>query len=665
MDNMEKIAVHLSFFLPLISFIFANISKGKIARNTILSCCVAIMIGAAFLFDLAFYNLYLSGEKSKIYLLWHWINISYNLKANIAINLDMLSGVMGIVVLNISALVHLYSLGYMSEDKQQEKFMSYLSLFTFFMLTLIFSDNLLQLFIGWEGVGLCSYLLIGFWYEKSSANKAAIKAFIVNRVGDVGLILAMCLMLMTFKSIEFSQILNQEKISQVMGQKICCWNMLDLICLCLFIGCMGKSAQIMLHVWLPDAMEGPTPVSALIHAATMVTAGVFLVARCSPIFEQSQVILNLITVVGAVTAIFAATIALVQTDIKKIIAYSTCSQLGYMFFACGVSAYSAGIFHLYTHAFFKALLFLSAGSVIHGIHGEQDIFKMGGLRRYMPLTYIMMMIGSLALAGIFPFAGFYSKDAILENAKFSHSVFGEFAYYIGLAAVFLTAFYSWRLSILVFEGKKEYSAKHRPHESGKSMLIPLILLSVGAVLSGVTGKEMLEKEFWRGAIMFASTTHHEDVSFIDQHLPMIVGLCGIALAYIVYGLKIYHRLQVKPVIQLLSNGYYFDCIYNIFFVKSIKGLSKAFYRIFDNKIIDSIPRTITSIVNIIGRGLKALHNGNVQTYIVMFCGFIALAFNEAISSIPTFEFWIISLVVVTIYSVVIFNINKAKQTNSN
>ncbi len=659
---MEKITLHISFFLPLISFLFANIFKTKIPRNTILSCCVTMMIGAALLFDLVFYNLYSSRQERMSYLLWNWIDISYNLKANIAINLDMLSGIMGVVVFNISALVHLYSLGYMSHDNQQEKFMSYLSLFTFFMLTLIFSDNLLQLFIGWEGVGLCSYLLIGFWYHKKSANKAAMKAFIVNRIGDVGLILAMGLMLITFKSIEFSHILNQEKIAQVMGQKMCYWTMIDMICLCLFIGCMGKSAQILLHVWLPDAMEGPTPVSALIHAATMVTAGVFLIARCSPIFEQSRVILNLITVIGAVTAIFAATIALVQNDIKRIIAYSTCSQLGYMFFACGLSQYSAGIFHLYTHAFFKALLFLSAGSVIHGMYGEQDINKMGGLRRYMPVIYITMMIGSLALAGIFPFAGFYSKDAIIESAAFSHLLVGKFAYYSGLVAAFFTAFYSWRLIILVFDG--QYNKKHKPHKSGKAMLIPLILLSLGAILSGFVGKEMLEKDFWRGAIIVLKQ-YHSKVSILEQFLPMIIGLFGIALAYIIYGFKISHRLQFKIIIQLLSNGYYFDCIYNLLFVKTIKLLSTLSYRILDNKVIDSIPRGLTHLINIVGCGLKSFHTGNVQTYIVMFVTFISLAFYEAISDIPSGEFWIISLVGIGIYTVVIATINKAKQINLN
>ena len=611
-----------------------------------------MMILAALLFDLAFYHLYLSGEKSRVYLLWHWINISSSLKANIVVNLDMLSGIMGVVVLNISALVHLYSLGYMCQDKQQEKFISYLSLFTFFMLVLIFSDNLLQLFIGWEGVGLCSYLLIGFWYHKKAATKGAIKAFIVNRVGDVGLILAMGLMLMTFQSIEFSQILNQEKILEIIKQKAWCWTMIDLICFCLFIGSMGKSAQILLHVWLPDAMEGPTPVSALIHAATMVTAGVFLVVRCSPIFEHSQVVLNLMTIIGAVTAIFAATIA-----------YSTCSQLGYMFFACGVSAYSAGIFHLYTHAFFKALLFLSAGSVIHGMNGEQNIFKMGSLRKYMPITYTMMTIGSLALTGIFPFAGFYSKDAILESAKFSYSSFGIFAYYIGLASAFLTAFYSWRVIILVFDTKKDYDTKHKPHESGKIILIPLIILSIGAILSGVIGGSMLAGDFWRGAIMTTSTPHNQDIDFLEKYLTMIVSLSGIVLAYIIYGLKL--AIKVPLLYHILFNGYYFDCIYNILFVKSFNLLSKIFYSLFDNKIIDSIPNAIVAIINITGKGLKALHSGNIQTYIVIFCGFIALAFNQVISSVPTFEFWIISLVAVTIYSVVIFNINKAKQTNSN
>lgn len=660
---MEEIALHISFFLPLISFLFANLTKGKIEKNTILVSCISMMIVAAALFDIAFYKLYLSGEVRRVYLLWQWINISHSLKANIAINLDMLSGIMGVVVLNISALVHLYSLEYMSHDKGQEKFMSYLSLFTFFMLMLIFSDNLLQLFIGWEGVGLSSYLLIGFWYYKKSANRAAIKAFIVNRIGDIGLILAMGLIIMTFNSLDFANILNQENIANVLEKKFGCWNMIDIICLCLFIGCMGKSAQITLHIWLPDAMEGPTPVSALIHAATMVTAGVFLVARCSPMFEHSQIVLEIITVVGAVTAIFAATVALVQDDIKKIIAYSTCSQLGYMFFACGLSGYQASVFHLYTHAFFKALLFLSAGSVIHGIGGEQNIHKMGGLRKYMPITYSMILIGSFALAGIFPFAGFYSKDAIIEAAQFSNSLVGHFAYYSGLAAAFLTAFYSWRLIILVFRGKGKY--KNKPHESGKVILTPLILLSIGAVLSGFIGKSMLQLEFWRGSIVQIKEITHEEVTLFQHYLPMILGICGIALAYIIYGMKISHKLNIKPIRHMLSHGYYFDCIYNIFFVRTTKVLSKFLYKIFDGKVIDSVPRGLTATIQTIGCYLRAIHSGNVQTYIVMFIAFITIGFYEAISYTPTLEFWLISLVVVTIYVVVILNIKKANQTNLN
>jgi NADH-quinone oxidoreductase subunit L len=662
MDDMDKIALYISFLLPLISFIFANITKGKINRNAIIYSCITMMSVSAILFDIVFYNLYLSNKSSKIYLLWNWIDITHTLKANITISLDMLSGVLGIVVLNISALVHIYSLEYMSHDKQQEKFISFLSLFTFFMLILIFADNLLQLFVGWEGVGLCSYLLIGFWYHKASANKAAIKAFIVNRVGDIGLIIAMGLILMTFKSLQFTDILNQQNIVNVMSQKVCSWNMIDMICFCLLIGSMGKSAQIVLHVWLPDAMEGPTPVSALIHAATMVTAGVFLIARCSPIFEQSKVILDLITIIGAITAIFAATVALVQNDIKRIIAYSTCSQLGYMFFALGVSGYSSAIFHLYTHAFFKALLFLSAGSVIHGMNNEQDINKMGGLRKYMPITYIMMTIGSLAIAGIFPFSGFYSKDAILESAKFAYSAVGNFAYIIGLISAFLTAFYSWRLMIIVFHGDKKYDLKHLPHESGKLMITPLVFLAIGALLSGFLSRDMLQEDFWRGSII-VKVQEHYTTSFVEQYLPMIIALSGIIFAYIMYGFKI--AKKIPYIYEILSKAYYFDCLYEILFIKTTRYLSKIFYKIFDNNILNSIPKILTYIINSIGEILKTLHTGNVQTYIVMFCSFIALAFNNAITIIPSFEFWIISLLVVSIYTVIILAINQAKQTNLN
>lgn len=633
--------IEVAFFLPLLSFLIIHLIKAS--KNISLYVSISIMLLSAICFNTAFIQFLMSNEKSVSILLWRWIDMSSSLKANIALHLDALSGIMGIVVINISTLVHIYSIGYMSQDLHQEKFMSYLSLFTFFMLMLIFSDNLLQLFIGWEGVGLCSYLLIGFWNSKKSANKAAVKAFVVNRVGDVGLILAMGLMLMTFYSVEFSNILNTERIQSVIQQKFLDITMIDLICICLFIGCMGKSAQILLHIWLPDAMEGPTPVSALIHAATMVTAGVFLIVRCSILFEHSQLTLNIITVIGAVTALFAATIGIVQTDIKKIIAYSTCSQLGYMFFACGLSAYSAAIFHLFTHAFFKALLFLSAGSVIHGIHGEQNIHAMGGLRKYMPVTYILMLIGSLAITGIFPFAGFFSKDAILESAYANHTWFGNFAYYIGLTAAFLTAFYSWRLLICVFHVQKEYSTL--PHESGKSMLLPLIVLGIGAVLSGILGKGMLLPDFWRGSIVIVSEEAQANI-FIE-FLPMLIGVIGIISAYIIYKFKFF--IKCEKLRSLIMNGYYFDCIYFWLFIKPIECVSKFLFKFFDVKFIEYIFNLMPNLIKAFGDVLKYLHRGNVQTYVIMMFAFISLSLYQLLSDLQLYEFWLVAIGAIVLY----------------
>ena len=408
------------------------------------------------------------------HLIFEWIS-SGNFVANWSVNIDPLSSVMLVVVTFVSALVHIYSIGYMSHDPHKPRFMSYLSLFTFSMLALVVSDNFLQLFFGWEGVGLCSYLLIGFWYKKETANNAAIKAFVVNRVGDFGLAIGIFLIFFYFGSINFNEVfqaapqLIEKKIS-ILGYEA---SLITFICLFLFIGAMGKSAQFLLHTWLPDAMEGPTPVSALIHAATMVTAGVFLVVRCSPLFEYSQTALNVVTVVGLITALFAASVALVQNDIKKIVAYSTCSQLGYMFFAAGVGAYHVAIFHLFTHAFFKALLFLGSGSVIHAFKDEQDIRNMGGVRKKLPYTYIFMLIGTLALTG-FPFlSGFYSKDAIIEFAYFKNSTLGNYAAFIGIFTAFLTSIYSWRLFFKTFHGP--YNNKKIPisdtHESPAAMLI--------------------------------------------------------------------------------------------------------------------------------------------------------------------------------------------------
>ena len=443
------------------------------------------------------------------YKIFEWIS-SGNFVANWSINIDPLSSVMLVVVTLISALVHIYSIGYMSHDPHKPRFMSYLSLFTFSMLALVVSDNFLQLFFGWEGVGLCSYLLIGFWYKKETANNAAIKAFIVNRVGDFGLALGIFLIFFYFGTINFNEVFQLapqflEKKFLFLGLET---SLITLICLFLFIGAMGKSAQFLLHTWLPDAMEGPTPVSALIHAATMVTAGVFLVVRCSPLFEFSQTALNIVTIVGMTTAIFAASIALVQNDIKKIVAYSTCSQLGYMFFATGIGAYHVAMFHLFTHAFFKALLFLGSGSVIHAFKDEQDIRHMGGIRKQLPYTYVFMLIGTLALTG-FPFlSGFYSKDAIIEFAFLSNSVLGNYAVVIGIFTALLTSIYSWRLFFKTFHGpynNKTIQLKDT-HESPLVMLIPLLLLSIGAVLAGFIFKEILighhSNEFWQSSIFF-------------------------------------------------------------------------------------------------------------------------------------------------------------------
>ena len=492
-------------FLPLIGSIVGylgkSITKYFSEVTTSLFVCISAALSIVVFFDGIQNNNY--GN----YIVLEWIS-SGDFKANWSINIDPLSSVMLVVVTLISAIVHIYSIGYMSHDPHKPRFMSYLSLFTFSMLALVVSDNFLQLFFGWEGVGLCSYLLIGFWYKKETANNAAIKAFIVNRVGDFGLALGIFLIFFYFGTINYQEVFQM--VSQYTDQKLTFLGLeiglITLICIFLFIGAMGKSAQFLLHTWLPDAMEGPTPVSALIHAATMVTAGVFLVVKCSPIFEYSQVALNLVTVIGIITAIFAASVALVQNDIKKIVAYSTCSQLGYMFFAAGVGAYNVAMFHLFTHAFFKALLFLGSGSVIHAFNDEQDIRNMGGVSKKLPYTYISMLIGTLALTG-FPFlSGFYSKDAIIEYAYLSNTILGNYAVVIGIFTAFLTSLYSWRLFFKTFHGS--YNNKKTPiektHESPLVMLIPLFFLAVGALLSGFTFKEMFignhSSDFWQTSI---------------------------------------------------------------------------------------------------------------------------------------------------------------------
>ncbi len=571
------------------------------------------------------------------FVLFNWIS-SGNFQANWSINIDPLSSVMLVVVTVVSALVHVYSLGYMSHDPHKPRFMSYLSLFTFSMLSLVVSDNFLQLFFGWEGVGLCSYLLIGFWFKKETANNAAIKAFIVNRVGDLGLAIGIFLIFYHFGTINFNEVFSvaesfsDKKIYFIFGE----FNLITLICVFLFIGAMGKSAQFFLHTWLPDAMEGPTPVSALIHAATMVTAGVFLVVRCSSLYEFSEFALGLVAIIGMITAFFAASVALVQTDIKKIIAYSTCSQLGYMFFAAGVGAYHVAIFHLFTHAFFKALLFLGAGSVIHAFKDEQDITKMGGVWKKLPWTMVLMLIGTLALTG-FPFlSGFYSKEAIIEFAFFNNTLIGNYAVAVGIFTAFITSIYSWRLFFLTFFGN--YNNKdidiNKTHESPLVMLIPLIFLAIGAIFSGYYFKDMfigsLNDQFWQDSIFFLEK--------IDiQHLPF--WLLTTTPALVIISIPITYHLYIKdktilngikvtniPLYNFLFNKWYIDELYEFLLVNPTKKIGNFLWRKGDENTIDRFgPDGISKLVKNLTSKAVRFQTGYVYDYdFVMLIGLSAL-----------------------------------------
>ena len=551
---------------------------------------------------------------------------------------DTLSVVMVAMVTFISTLIHLYSVGYMSHDATIPRFFAYLSLFTFMMLMLVTADNLVQLFFGWVGVGLASYLLIGYWYEKDSANRAAMKAFIVNRVGDLFFMLGLALTFWTFQSVEFEAIfagVEAAKEARFLGMPA-----LEVIGVLLFLGACGKSAQLGLHTWLPDAMEGPTPVSALIHAATMVTAGVFLMARMSPVMEYAPVALAIVTIVGASTAIFAATIGCVQNDIKRIIAYSTCSQLGYMFFAVGVGVYQAAVFHLFTHAFFKALLFLGAGSVIHAMSDEQDIRRMGGIWKKIPITYAMMWIGSLALAGVPYFAGYFSKDMVLEVAYAAHSGVGAYAFVMGLLAAFLTAFYSWRLIILTFHGapRADHHTMEHVHESPWVMLVPLLVLSLGAIFAGAVFYPMFvgdgQAAFWNGAIYTAATNHVlEHAHHVPAWVPLaptVVGLAGIALAYVLYmfapGIPGKLAAQFGGVYRFLLNKWYFDELYDAIFVRPMRYVADALWKTGDARLIDGMPNGAASLVVQAARGAVRLQTGRVANYaFTMIVGLVLFA----------------------------------------
>jgi NADH-quinone oxidoreductase subunit L len=615
---------YLIVFLPLIGAILGYSLKSLGDRYSEVITTTFLFL-SAILSIIIFYNGIVYGEYTN-YKIIEWIS-SGSLKVYWAINIDPLSSIMLVVVTSVSSLVHLYSIGYMSHDPNKPRFMSYLSLFTFAMLMLVVSDNFLQLFFGWEGVGLCSYLLIGFWYKKNSANNAAIKAFLVNRVGDFGLAIGIFLIFTYFGTVNYDEVFakvaeNSDKYLIFFDIKI---NLITLISLALFIGAMGKSAQFLFHTWLPDAMEGPTPVSALIHAATMVTAGVFLVARCSPIFEYSQVALNFIAIVGMVTAVFAASVALVQNDIKKIIAYSTCSQLGYMFFAAGVGAYHVAIFHLFTHAFFKALLFLGAGSVIHAFKDEQDIRKMGGVWKKIPYTWCLMLIGTLALTG-FPFlSGFYSKDAIIEFAYFKNSSIGHYAMTIGILTAFLTAIYSWRLFFKTFHGK--YNNSNLPiekmHESPLVMLIPLIFLALGALFAGYAFKELLignhYADFWKKSIFFIKEIEH-------LHLPLwllfstpVLVVGAIPLSYYLYIKNTDILSEVRklnePLYNFILNKWYFDELYEAIFVKPLKLIGVFLWKKGDQNTIDRYgPDGISKIIKYFSNKAVQFQSGYIYDY---------------------------------------------------
>ena len=627
-------------FLPLIGSVIAGIlslgSHDRAAERVTITGLLLSLLFSIF----AFAEVAIGGQPITVDLS-RWI-VSGDFEAHWRLRFDTLTAVMLIVVTGVSSMVHIYSVGYMSHDKARARFMSYLSLFTFAMLMLVTADNLVQLFFGWEGVGVASYLLIGFWYHKESAHTAAMKAFVVNRVGDFGFAHGILAVYAMFGSIQFDDIFAKASLYvdvevNFLGMSL---PALEVAGILLFIGAMGKSAQLGLHTWLPDAMEGPTPVSALIHAATMVTAGVFMVCRLSPVLEYAPFTLDVITVIGGMTAIFAATVGMTQFDIKRVIAYSTCSQLGYMFFAAGVSAYPAAMFHLTTHAFFKALLFLGAGSVIHALSDEQDLRNMGGIWKKIPVTYVMMWVGSLALAGFPFFAGFYSKDMILEAAFGAHTSVGNFAFWMGCAAAFLTAFYSWRLLIMAFHGKPRASAEvmSHVHESPAVMTLPLFVLALGAIFSGWLGYELFVGHdmaaFW-GDSIFILPTHmamenaHHVPSWVKL-LPVVLATSGVLLAVLFYAVVTDMPARIakafSPLHALFFNKWYFDEIYDALLVKPAVRIGATLWQRGDRDTIDGFgPDGMSGLVLRISGFCSRIQSGFVFHYaFAMLIGVVVL-----------------------------------------
>jgi NADH-quinone oxidoreductase subunit L len=615
-------------FLPLIGCLIAGLFGRVIGPRPSELVTTVLLFAAMVLSWIALAQVGFGHHDERV-VLFNWMT-SGNLKVDWVIRVDTLTAVMLVVVTTVSALVHLYSIGYMHEDPHRPRFFAYLSLFTFAMLALVTADNLAQLFFGWEGVGLASYLLIGFWYQKPEASAAAIKAFIVNRVGDFGFAIGIFAVFMMVGSIDFDIIFAQAPALTGKTIDFFGWqaDALTLICLFLFMGAMGKSAQFLLHTWLPDAMEGPTPVSALIHAATMVTAGVFMVARLSPLFELSPVALTVVTFFGATTALFAATIGLVQNDIKRIVAYSTCSQLGYMFVAMGVGAYSVGMYHLFTHAFFKALLFLGSGSVIHAMHHEQDIRNMGGLKNKIPFTYWMMVIGTLALTG-FPFtAGYFSKDAIIEAAYAGKNPMALYGFVCTVAAALLTSFYSWRLIFKTFHGKPhDHHHYEEAHESPLVMLVPLGALAAGSFLAGWPFKEYFVghhvTEFFRGSLTFAQgNTILEDLHHVPLAVvltPTVMMVIGFLIAYQFYirrpDIPVSLARQHPSLYQFLLNKWYFDELYDLIFVRPAKWLGYTFWKRGDGWLIDGFgPDGVSARVLDVTRNVMRIQTGYLYHY---------------------------------------------------
>jgi NADH-quinone oxidoreductase subunit L len=648
-------------FLPLIAAIVAGLTN-KAAPSVFAK---SITTGALFISAALSWPIFLgfvngTAEPTVVPVLT-WVQ-SGTLAFDWALRVDTLTAIMLVVINTVSALVHLYSWGYMDEDPDQPRFFAYLSLFTFAMLMLVTADNLVQMFFGWEGVGLASYLLIGFWFRKPSANAAAIKAFVVNRVGDLGFMLGIFGTYLVFDTVSISEILAAAPGMSgatigFLGYSV---QTMDVLCILLFIGAMGKSAQLGLHTWLPDAMEGPTPVSALIHAATMVTAGVFMVCRLSPMFETAPVALAMVTFVGAATCIFAATVGTVQWDIKRVIAYSTCSQLGYMFFAAGVGAYGGAMFHLFTHAFFKALLFLGAGSVIHAMHHEQDMRYYGQLRKHIPLTFWAMMMGTLAITGVgiyhlgAGFAGFWSKDAILEVAYGRGTELGNFAFWMGTFAALLTSFYSWRLMFLTFWGKPRWiesehiqhsvhktpaeagedtTGGYHPHESPLTMLIPLGVLSIGAVLAGQLFAPTFldDAAFWGSSIFYNEPLIHamHGVPYLVKYAAFIVMVIGLFVAWRAYikdaSIPGKTAEQLGPIYRFLYNKWYFDELYHYLFVVPAFWLGRQFWKLGDVGTIDRFgPNGIAWVVEKGAVGARRFQTGYLYSYaLVMLLGLVA------------------------------------------